>query len=228
MEKEKKGFKQRMNNFFGKIKERFKAFFNKEYLAYSFHKYKAFTALQYKEVFSRDKATTKTSDKIIRIVSPIIQFTVVFAVGFVLFFLNGFFGIIQATSLFHFFVFFTAVMFTMQLITSIVSCTKSYYIAEDNKVLITFPSSGASLFLSKLTIEFLKELKSTVGIYFPVALALVLFAATKNVLSPFSIGSVFWLVIPTIFFVVTIVLLASLLSVLYLQYFLQYIFQYFP
>lgn len=218
METEKKGFKQRMSKFFGKIKGRFKAFFNKEYLGYSFHKYKAFTALQYKEVFSREKASTKTSERVTRIVSPIIKFSVTFAVAYVFFFLNGMFGIVQNTSLFHLFVFITAVLFIMQLISSTISCTNSYYVAEDNKVLITFPSSGASLFLSKLTIEFLKELKNTAALYFPISLALMLFASTGNPLSPFSIWSVFWVIIPTIFYVITIVLLASLLSVLYLQY----------
>ena len=218
MEKQKVGFKQGIKNFFGKIKGRFKAFFNKEYLGYSAHKYKAFTALQYKEVFSREKASSKTSDKIIRIVSPIIKFVIVFGLTFGMFVLNSAIGIVQTNSIYQFFVFFTAVMFIMQLISATVSCTKSYYIAEDNKVLITFPSSGASLFLSKLTIEFFKELKNTIGIYFPVSLALVLYTATMNQMAPFQLVSVFWLVIPTIIFVATIVLLGSLLSVLYLQY----------
>ena len=95
MEKEKVEFKTKMKNFFGKIKGRFKAFFNKEYLSYSFHKYKAFTALQIREVFSSEKTTkNQTRDKVIAIVSPIIKFIVVFAITFVLFFLNSIFGII--------------------------------------------------------------------------------------------------------------------------------------
>ena len=219
MEKEKIGFKQRVKNFFGKIKESFKAFFNKEYLSYSFEKYRAFTALQMKEVFSREKATTNVArERVIAIVSPIIKFVVVFAVTFVLFFLNSMFGIIQPLSIYYFFVFFTAVIVVLQLLSSISSCTYSYYVAEDNKVLITFPSSGASLFLSKLTVEFVKELKSSVGLYIPVTLGIITYASVMNKLAPFQLISVFWGLFPIILLCAVVVLLGSLLSVLYLQY----------
>ena len=219
MEQEKMTFKQKISKFFAKMRRSFKAFFNKEYLSYSFHKYKAFTALQVREVFSREKATTnQTREKVIAIVSPIIKFFVVFAVTFALFFLNSIFGIIQLLSIYYFFVFFTAVIILMQVISSTASCTKSYYIAEDNKVLITFPSSGASLFLSKLTVEFIKELKSTVGLYMPVAFGIIVYGAVLNKLAPFQIWSVIWGIFPIILLCAVVVLLGSLLSVLYLQY----------
>ena len=136
--------------FFDKLRRRFKAFFNKDYLAYSATKYKAFTALQYKEVFSRENASSQTRDTVIRIVSPIIKFVAVFAFTFLIIFMaNNLFFLIQPYSMYQLFVFFTSVMVILQLLSSTASCTKSYYIAEDNKVLITFPSSGGSLFLSK-------------------------------------------------------------------------------
>ena len=208
-------FKQKISKFFAKMRRSFKAFFNKEYLSYSFHKYKAFTALQVREVFSKEKATTnQTREKVIAIVSPIIKFFVVFAVTFALFFLNSIFGIIQLLSIYYFFVFFTAVIILMQVISSTASCTNSYYIAEDNKVLITFPSSGASLFLSKLTVEFIKELKSTVGLYMPVAFGIIVYGALLNKLAPFQIWSVIWGIFPIILLCAVVVLLGSLLSVL--------------
>ena len=212
-------FKQKIGRFFGKIKGRFKAFFNKEYLSYSFHKYKAFTALQVREVFAREKANkNKKREKVISIVLPIIKFVVVFAITFVLFFLNSIFGIIRPTSLYYFFIFFTSVIFLMQVIASISSCTKSYYIAEDNKVLITFPSSGASLFLSKLTVEFIKELRSALGLYIPFTVGLITYGAMLNKLAPFQFISVIWGIFPIILLCAVVVLLGSLLSVLYLQY----------
>ena len=129
MKKEKVGFKVRMKNFFANIKGRFKAFFSKEYLSYSFSKYKAFTALQIREVFGRDKDTkSKIFDKILMIVVPIIKFGVVFAISYVIFMLNNMFGIIQPISIYNFFVFFTVVIIVLQLLASISSCTKSYYI----------------------------------------------------------------------------------------------------
>ena len=219
MEKAKIGFKTRIKNFFANLKERFKAFFNKEYLSYSFHKYKAFTALQLKEVFGKDKeSTNKVRDKIFAIVFPIIKFVVVFVISIAIFILNNLFGIIQPISIFNFFVFFTAVILLLQLLASINSCTKSYYIAEDNKVLITFPSSGASLFLSKLTVEFIKELKSSLPFYIPFVMGMLFRVSTAGGLAPFPLVSVFWCIFPIILMCAFVTLLGSLLSVLYLQY----------
>ena len=219
MEKTKVGFKTRISNFFGKIKERFNAFFNKEYLSYSFHKYKAFTALQIREVFGKDKSTkSPIFDKILMIVVPIVKFGIVFAISYVVFMLNSMFGIIQPISIYNFFVFFTTVIIVLQLLASISSCTKSYYIAEDNKVLITFPSSGASLFMSKLTVEFIKELKSSISLYIPFTMGMLLYVASSKTLAPFQMASVFWCIIPIIILCAIITLLGSFLSMLYLQY----------
>ena len=207
-----------MTNFFGKIKGRFKAFFSKEYLSYSAHKYKAFTALQMKEAFGKERSANPTRDRIISIVGPLIKFIAVFGITFGLLFLNVLFGFINKLSFYYFFVFFTAIIFVLQLITTTASCTKSYYIAEDNKILITFPSSGASLFLSKLTVEFFRELKQVVDIYLPVAMAIIVYTVFFNKLDAFPAISIIWVIIPTLIFAVTILLLGSLLSVLYLQY----------
>ena len=232
MKKEKVGFKQGLKDFFGKIKAFFcmigrffkhvfktiKQFYIK-HLEYPIHKYKAFTALQYKEVFGREKTTSQTRDTVIRIVSPIIKFVAVFALTFVIMFLaNNIFSLIQQYTMYQLFIFFTSVMVVLQLLSSTASCTKSYYIAEDNKVLITFPSSGGSLFLSKVTIEFLKELKNMLGMYIPASMALIMYTALNNPYAPYSIMSVFWFVIPAVLLCACIVLLASLLSVFYLQY----------
>ena len=208
-----------MKNFFGRIKDRFKAFFNKDYLSYSFHKYKAFTALQMKEVFSKDNPSNNpVRDRIISIVSPFIRFVVVFGLTFGLCFINEIFFIIQPLSMYYLIVFFVTIICILQLLSSTAGCTRSYYIAEDNKVLITFPSTGASLFLSKLTVEFIKELKNTFGLMLPIVMGIVLFNTTVNRLVPMSFLSVIWLIIPIVILCAIIVLLGSLLSVLYLQY----------
>lgn len=219
MEETKHTFKERIKNFFINMKKHFKDTFNKEYLSYSFQKYRAFTALQLKEVFSRDKAaTTPTRDKVISIVTPVIKFVAVFGIAFALLFVNGIFQIFSPANLFNFFVFFTTIIFVLQLISSIASCTKSYYVSEDNKVLITFPSSGASLFLSKLTVEFVKEMFSGLLLYMPVCFAVIIFGVALNPFSPMQIGSIFWGILPMFLLFAIITLFASLFSVLYLQY----------
>lgn len=208
-----------MKNFFNKIKMSFKNTFNKEYLSYSFHKYRAFTALQLKEVFSKEKASKNPKrEKVISIVLPIVRFIIILAIAFALLFLNGVFQIFSPINLFNFFVFFTCIISVLQLLSSVVSCTRSFYISEDNKVLITFPSSGASLFLSKLTVEFVKEIKSGLLFYMPVAFAVIIYGAMSNPLAPLSIASIFWGILPMVLLFAIITLVASLLSVLYLQY----------
>ncbi|MBQ0009071.1 MAG: hypothetical protein KBS97_02225 [Firmicutes bacterium] len=221
--------KNRFVNFFAKIKSnvkgyfdathiKFKKFFTKENLSYDFDKYKAFTALQAREVFSKESQSNERKDKIIRIVLMILKFVVVVGVAYALCFVIGTFGVILPKSFFSLFVFFTTIMFVLQLISTIVSSTKNYYISEDNKVLITFPSKGASLFLSKMTIEYLKQLKNTVDFYLPVSIGIIIYTALTNPLSPLPLYSVVWIVFPVIVMVAIIVLLGSLISVLYLQY----------
>ena len=220
-----KNFYEKIKAFFVMLAKPFKKLFGKmkifykSRLEYPVDKYKAFTALQVKEVFSREKATTNVArERVISIVSPIIKFVIVFAITFVLFFLNSIFGIIQQLSLYNFFVFFTSIIVLLQLVASISSCTKSYYIAEDNKVLITFPSSGASLFLSKLTVEYIKELKSSLSLYIPVTMGLIVYSSIMNKLAPFQFISAIWGLFPIAIMCAVIVLLGSLLSVIYLQY----------
>lgn len=203
---------------FSAASNKFKKIFNKENLSYSFKKYKAFTALQAREVFSKDNRSNELKDKIIRVVFIALKFVLVAGIAFALSFVIGTFGIIQPKSFFSLFVFFTTIMFVLQLISTVVSSTRNYYISEDNKVLITFPSKGASLFLSKMTIEYLKQLKNTVDFYLPASIGLILYTALSNPLSPLPIYSIFWMVFPVIVMVAIIVLLGSFISVLYLQY----------
>lgn len=216
-----------MKKFFGKIGNKFKNlfasigntfhyYFKEGGLKYSFRKYQCFTALQAKETFEF-AAAKETKDKIIKIVLTMLKFVVVFAVAFVILYVQGLFKIIQPNKILSLYVFFTTIMFVLQVLSCMISCTKSYYLAEDNKVLITFPSSGSSLFLSKLTVEFLKELKSAAFFYLPISLAILFFGTTANV-AQFAIVSVFWSIIPCIVLVAIEVLLGSVLSVLWLGF----------
>mgnify|MGYP003312919814 CR=1 FL=1 len=197
---------------------RLKKTFSKENFAYSYQKYAAFTALQAREVFAKEKQATKTSDKIINIVTPIIKFVVVTAISFLVCFLMSLFGVVMATSMFHLLVLFTTIMIVLQLLSTISSSTRNYYISEDNKILITFPSRGGSLFLSKLTIEFLKQLKSIFEFYYPAVCGLIIYCSALNVVAPFQLLMILWAIIPTILMVAIIVLIGSLISVVYLQY----------
>lgn len=199
-----------------KLSNTFNYYFKQGGFKYSARKYKCLTALQARETFEFSKAT-QAKDRVIKIVSPIIKFIVVFAVAYVILFVQSIFTIIQTNKVLHLYVFFTLLMFVLQTLSCMISTTKNYYLAEDNKVLITFPSSGSTLFLSKLTIEFLKELKNAAFFYLPISLAILFFGTGANV-AQFAIISVIWSIIPCIILVAIEVLLGSLLSVLWLAF----------
>lgn len=203
-------------NLFTNIGNSFHYYFKEGGLKYSFRKYQCFTALQAKETFEVSSAK-ETKDKVIKIVATIAKFVAVFAIAYVILYVQGLFKIVQPNKILSLYVFFTAIMFVLQVISCMISCTKSYYLAEDNKVLITFPSSGSSLFLSKLTVEFLKELKSAVFFYLPISLAILFFGTGANI-SQFAMISVFWSIIPCVMLVAIEVMLGSLLSVLWLAF----------
>ena len=61
---------------------------------------------------------------------------------------------------------------TIYFILNLVSCSyhlmKSLYLAEDNKLLVTYPVSAGQLFISKLVVSFIFELKKSLSIFIPV------------------------------------------------------------
>lgn len=204
------------NSFFTKVGEHFKYTFSKENLSYSFHKYKAFVAIQAKEAFDI-KRNVERRDKVIFIATTIIKLVAVVAITYVICLLCALFGIISKDNFFQFLVFLTSIIFVIQVIVSMVDTTKNYYIAEDNKVLITFPSSGSTLFLSKLTIQFLKELKAALFFYLPIVLGILIYGTSIKI-CPFNFWSIFWCPFPIILLVAVETLLGSLLSVVWLGF----------
>lgn len=210
--KVKTGFK----NFFTKLGNSFKNTFNKENFSYSYHKYKAFVAIQAKEAFDFSLKLEK-KDKVLKIVATILKIVAVLGITYLVCFLCGMFGLIPSNRFYEFFLFLTVIIFVIEVIISMVDSTKNYYIAEDNKVLITFPSAGSTLFLSKLTIQFLKQLKDAIFFYFPIVLGILIYGLTIK-MTPFSIGSIFWCIFPIILLVAIETLLGSLLSILWLGF----------
>ena len=103
-----------------------------------------------------------------------------------------------------------AVLLFIMFLFNIVSCTStltnSLYFSKDNQVLITFPASPNILFLSKISVHFVYELKKTFTFIVPVFIA-------YGIVSGIGIFYYFWLVFMMILFSAFIVLLAGLLSI---------------
>lgn len=100
------------------------------------------------------------------------------------------------------------------LILSIISCTfdlmKNLYFAEDNKVLITLPVPANKIFISKIIVFYIYELKKSLFFLLPITFSGILLLGSKGLCSPLSY---FWMFIPMLFILMLPVLIGSLLSI---------------
>ena len=80
---------------------------------------------------------------------------------------------------------------TLSLVLSVISCTsglmKNLYFSEDNKVLITFPVNANKIFLSKLVVYFVYEVKRAFSFLIPISFSCVLYMFTKRCVSFYAL-----------------------------------------
>ena len=102
----------------------------------------------------------------------------------------------------------------ISLLLSLISCTselmKTLYFAEDNRVLITFPVEPNKIFISKIIVYYLYEIKKSLFFLVPIILSGVLLLSSKGLCSSFA---VLWMIIPLLFILMLPVLVGALLSI---------------
>lgn len=107
------------------------------------------------------------------------------------------------------------IILTISLALSLISCTielmKNLYFSEDNKVLITFPVDANKIFISKIIVFYIYELKKSIGFLVPLTLSCTIQMTLKG-LCPIWIN--LWVLVALVFVIMLPVLLASLLSIL--------------
>lgn len=157
--------------------------------------------------FSWLKDKKKTLRKII---FGICSFAIVFVVTYLLlFFANklSIFKYYQAPTI-------VVLVVTISLFLSLVSCTfelmKTLYFAEDNKVLITLPVNTNSLFISKIIVYYIYELKKSLSFLVPIAMGCALLLIMQQACSIFIY---LWMWIPLLFIIAIPVLFGALLSI---------------
>lgn len=103
---------------------------------------------------------------------------------------------------------------TISLALSLVGCTielmHNLYFSEDNKVLITLPVNSNQIFVSKIAVYYIYELKRSFGFLVPIALGCNILLVVRGLCSPLIF---LWMWIPLIFIVALPVLLGALLSI---------------
>ncbi|MGM9858230.1 MAG: hypothetical protein ACI311_03160 [Bacilli bacterium] len=156
-----------------------------------------------------DMSWTHSVKEIIKkCVFSVLKFVFVFVCVYMILFLGQKFSVFYYSESLRVSILIITLMFFLSLISCTVGITQSLYFNEDNKVLVTLPMSGIALFLSKLLIFYIDELKKAMLFTIPVVLACFFFC--NNYI---SVGTYFWMIIPLLVYIALPVLLGSLLSI---------------
>ena len=147
-----------------------------------------------------------------KVVFFILKFVIiVVAVSVVLYVADFLFKI--SINILNFYLIFLGTYTLLNLFTVTFGLVKSLYYAEDNKVLVTFPVSSTTLFISKILVYILFEIRKAFDILIPVTLGFFIAAIRVDML---QVGAIFWSVIPFMLLIIGVVLFGALLSIPFL------------
>lgn len=168
-----------------------------------------------------DLSFVKDRKQLLRvIIFGILKFAIVAAISYIVLSLSLTIGLFYNSE-------FPSVMvliLTISLGLSLISCTfeltNNLYFSEDNRVLITLPVDTNKIFVSKIIVFYLYELKKSLNFLMPLTLSCVLLLVTKGFC---SLWMFLWIFIPLVFILMLPVLIGSLLSILvmYIKRFLK-------
>ena len=148
------------------------------------------------------------------IVFGVLKFLLVVAIAFAVLFALSYVGFISKyQDVLPLFTMFLSVITFLSLCSSTYNLTKSLYLADDNKVLITFPVNANKLFFSKLFVYFFYELKKSFLLLIPGVFGFLLFETIGFKGRELSALTLLWMIIPIILLVVIQVLLSAVISI---------------
>ena len=158
-----------------------------------------------------DVSWTKSAKSIIRVVIlTLLKSLIVGAIAFGMLYILNVLGIYRAWNAYQIVI----VILSLSLILSLISCTfgltKNLYFSDDNKVLITFPVSANKIFISKIIVYYIYELKRSLTFLIPITIACFIMLLINSKISIFVF---LWMWIPLIFIIALPVLLGALLSI---------------
>ncbi|MBQ7467139.1 MAG: hypothetical protein IJS74_03610 [Clostridia bacterium] len=171
------------------------------------NKFKTLFLMQLKEKLNLSFLKSK-KQLLFKVVFSVLGFAVVTAGAYLILWLCQFLNLFSAINRIPLsvmaIVFF--VIFVFNLFTCTVGLSKTLYYAKDNQVLITFPVTPNQLFLSKMLVYYVYEIKKTFNFVIPIFFAF-------GFLSGFSVFYYFWMIIMLVLFASVPVLLGGLLSI---------------
>ncbi|MBE6619515.1 MAG: hypothetical protein E7626_07040 [Ruminococcaceae bacterium] len=103
-----------------------------------------------------------------------------------------------------------SIVFSVMLAASVISCTvgltRSLYFASDNAVLLTFPCKPIQVYLSKLIIFFVNELRRSFTFIVPLFVAYF-------IINKYNVGAYFWMILCILLIALMTVGIGALLSI---------------
>lgn len=172
----------------------------------SLFKFKTLFLMQLKERLNLSYLKNK-KQLLFKIIFGLIGFVVVTAVAYLVLWLCQFLNIFSALNRIPIsvmsVVFF--VIFVLNLFTCTVGLSKTLFYAKDNQVLVTFPVNGNMIYLSKMLVYYINEIKRTFSFVIPIFFAYGLLSAL-----PFMYF--IWMPIMLVIFAAVPVLIGGLLS----------------
>ena len=152
------------------------------------------------------------------IVFGVLKFAVVAALTFGVLFLLTYIGFIKTKhdDILPIFTIFLGVMFVLSVASATYNLMKSLYFADDNKVLITLPITANKLFISKLFVYYVFEVKRAFDILIPCIVGFLIFEIADYKIVEITVWSFIWMIVPVLILVAIQVLIASILSIPFL------------
>jgi hypothetical protein len=154
----------------------------------------------------KGKAERKSS--LLKITSSLLIFAGLTGLDYLLYFVAELFRVFSLLSLIPQMVpsFIVSILLLVSLLNATVRLTRSLYYSPDNRMLITYPAKGLTVFLARLVVFFVAEYARSVMVIGPILFAYML-------ISGFPFYLYLWFFVALFFVVLSEVVLAALLSV---------------
>ena len=170
------------------------------------NKFKTLFLMQLKERLNLSFLKNK-KQLLFKVIFAILGFVVVTAVAYLVLWLCQFLNIFSALNRIPISVMSVVllVIFILNLFTCTVGLSKTLFYAKDNQVLVTFPVNGNMIYLSKMLVYYINEIKRTFSFVIPIFFAYGLLSAL-----PFMYF--IWMPVMLVIFAAVPVLIGGLLS----------------
>ena len=112
--------------------------------------------------------------------------------------------------LINFYFLFLVMFITLNLLSTTFGLMKSLYYAEDNKLLVTYPVPSTVLFISKIQVYLIFEIKKSFDMLLPVSLGFFVYAYVQKVM---VFSNLIWAILPLLLIIILTVLVGALLSI---------------